>query len=658
MAERSDSRQPADEEPHDEPTDQQVVALLEAYEEQLLQGTAASIADWLPEDLPPEVAQRLRRACEVLAGFDRARRASVDGLRDAEVAGDAVGGANLERLGRFEIIRELGRGAFGIVFLADDPLLRRQVALKVPRPEVLLTPDARRRFRREAQAAARLTHPNLIPVYETGEVGPICYIAAMYCDGLTLSSWLAEQTTPVSPTIAAEIVAQLADGVAYAHSQGILHRDIKPTNVLLEQNQGVTLAPDFAASAAAVPGRFDWIPKLTDFGLAKIEELSCGETRTGAVMGTPAYMVPEQAAGRSNDIGPAADVYALGALLYEILTRQAPFVAGSDAGILHQVITAEPAAPHKLRRDVPADLAAIALRCLEKNPAARYASCRGLGRRPAAVHGGRADAARPLSRGQRLRKWTRRSPATAALVAVSCLAALTIVGGSGAFSWRLATSLQDSEERRAEAVAARAEAENHRADALRERDANAEFLYGARMHQAFQLLPHGAVKQVTDLLAAYDDGTPHAGLRNFEWHYLKRSLHGERLTLTGHKGEVYGVAFSPDGRILASAAEDGLIKLWEPASGKELRSISAHGNCANDLSFSPDGRLLASAGCDHTVKIWDTATWREMFSFTCGPQALMTCVAISPRAIAPQAMSQRGLPAGSRRPNRRRGVYS
>ena len=169
-----------------------------------------------------------------------------------------------------------------------------------------------------------------------------------------------------------------------------------------------------------------------------------------------------------------------------------------------------------------------------------------------------------------------------------------------------------------------------RNDALRERDANAEFLYAARMHQAFQLLPPGAVKQVANLLAAYDEGTPDAGLRNFEWHYLKRSLHGERLTLTGHKGEVYSVAFSPGGRFLASAAEDGLIKLSDPASGQELRSIVAHRNCANDLSFSPDGGLLASASCDHTVKIWDTATWREVSSFMGGPQALMTSVAFSP----------------------------
>ena len=132
------------------------------------------------------------------------------------------------------------------------------------------------------------------------------------------------------------------------------------------------------------------------------------------------------------------------------------------------------------------------------------------------------------------------------------------------------------------------------------------------------------------MLAAYEEGTPYAGLRNFEWHYLKRSLHGERLTLTGHKGEVYGVTFSPDGRILASAAEDGVIKLWDPASGQELRSIAAHSNCANDLSFSRDGRFLASAGCDQTVKIWDTATWREISSFTVGPQALMTSVAFSP----------------------------
>ncbi len=316
MALSLDNRQGASEQSPDEPTDKQVVALLEAYEEQLLQGTATPVAEWLPGDLPPEVSQRLQRACNVLRGFDRARRLRIEATEDADVAAPPIEN-EIKQLGRFEIIRELGRGGFGIVFLADDPLLRRQVALKVPRPEALLTPESRRRFRLEAQAAARLTHPNLIPVYETGQVGPICYIAAMFCDGPTLSSWLGEQTKSVCPAMAAEIVAQLTDGVAYAHSQGILHRDIKPTNVLLEPTKGVTLAPEFAATAPAASKSFDFTPKLTDFGLAKIEELSCGETRTGAVMGTPAYMAPEQAAGRSNEIGPAVDVYALGVLLYE-----------------------------------------------------------------------------------------------------------------------------------------------------------------------------------------------------------------------------------------------------------------------------------------------------------------------------------------------------
>ena len=423
----------AGKEPQEEPTDEQIVGLLEAYEEQLIQGTASSVADWLPGDLPPEVSQRLKRACDVLTGFDRARRLHQDRVRDVDVDADHVEIAVFERLGRFEIIRELGRGAFGIVFLADDQLLRRQVGIKVPRPEALLTPDARRRFRRKAQAAARLTHPNLIPVYETGAVGPICYIAAMYCEGPTLSSWLSAQTKPVSATIAAEIVAQLADGVAYAHSQGILHRDIKPTNVLLEQTKGVILTPEFTANMVAASECLDFTPKLTDFGLAKIEELGCGETRTGAVMGTPSYMAPEQAAGRSSEIGPAAHVYALGTLLYEILTRQAPFVGASDAGILHQVIAIEPTALQKIRYDVPADLEAICLKCLEKSPPARYASCAALADDLRRFLAGEPTRARPLSQLQRMRKWTRRNPAAAALVAVSCLAALTIVGGSALY---------------------------------------------------------------------------------------------------------------------------------------------------------------------------------------------------------------------------------
>ena len=365
----------------------------------------------------------------------------------------------------------------------------------------------------------------------------------------------------------------------YAHTQGVLHRDLKPSNVLLEPRPAGTTAN--GAENSPLP----FTPRITDFGLAKINDMAGDHTRIGSMLGTPAYMAPEQAEGRTDAIDNRTDVYGLGAILYEL--RGAPSFAGtSEADTVQRVLTDDVSFPRSQARCAPADLEAICLNCLEKKPSSRERHGARWRTSATVLLAGEPTHARPAGPAERILKWSRRRPAVAALVVVSILAAVTIVGGSAIFSRRLADALKASEQSRLAAVAAKTDSDNHRHYAeisrnemLRERDANAEFLYAARMHQAFQLLPHGALNQVTNLLAAYEEGTPYAGLRNFEWHYLKRSLHGERLTLTGHKGEVYRVTFSPDGRILASAAEDGVIKLRDPASGQELRSIAWHSNC-------------------------------------------------------------------------------
>ncbi len=207
--------------------------------------------------------------------------------------------SSLRRLGRFIIERELGRGGLGIVFLAHDPQLGRKVALKIPRFQALLDDDLRRRFLREAEAAARLSHPNLVPVYEVGEDNSICYLASEYCPGMTLAQWLRAQQNSVSPVDAATIVLELAGGVEHAHSRGVLHRDIKPSNVMMTE----------ASGDASMRRR--WSPKLTDFGMAKLLEQDGGDrTRTGAVIGTLAYMAPEQVAGETSRIDVRTDVYA------------------------------------------------------------------------------------------------------------------------------------------------------------------------------------------------------------------------------------------------------------------------------------------------------------------------------------------------------------
>jgi eukaryotic-like serine/threonine-protein kinase len=634
--------------------DDRLVELVAGYHDLLVEGRS-SPEDFDTAALDPDTRATFLRAQQVIAKLARVRphfcesasgasggpsdlgtnRLPLDGQSAGPpsangngqhlATGDADAGGELPAtFGRFEIVRELGHGGLGVVFLARDPLLGRNVALKIPRADALLSRESRLRFSREAQAAARLTHPNLVPVYEIGEVGPVAYIASAYCGGPNLAAWLKTCEKRPAPKQAAWIVASLADAMHYAHSQGVLHRDLKPSNVLLEPH------PPTAAFEEAANGLFPFTPKITDFGLAKIVERAEDATFTGAMLGTPAYMAPEQAEGRLDAIDPRTDVYGLGAILFELISGRAPFVGKSDADTVRRVLGDEAQFSRGQAATIPRDLGAIALKCLEKKPSRRYASCAALAADLRRFLAGESTEARPAGTSELLIKWARRRPATAALVAVSCLAAVTFVAGSTLFSWRLAAALGVSEERREEAVAARAEAESRRNEALRERDGNAELLYAAQMHQAFQALSHGNVSRVAKLLAKYDDGTPNAKLRNFEWYYLRRSLHGERLCLTGHNGEVYGVAFSPGGRLLASAGEDGTIRLWEPGTGNALRTIAAHGSCANDLDFSPDGQLLASGGCDGLVKLWDTATWHEIASFTGGSQSLMTTVAFSP----------------------------
>jgi tetratricopeptide (TPR) repeat protein len=290
-----------------------------------------------------------------------------------------------------------------------------------------MTPNLRKRFLREARAVARLTHPHIVPVYEVGEVGPILYIASALVEGKSLAQWLRERGAPCNPRTAAALVADLADAMDYAHGQGILHRDLKPANVLLELPQGD--APETLPGNVA-PAK--WVAKVADFGLAKILDLADGETRTGALLGTPAYMSPEQARADHSAIGPATDIYALGAILYELLTGRPPFRADSDAETLRMIAAEEPVAPRRKCVDIQRDLDAICLKCLEKSPTRRYASAGQLSADLRRFLAGEPTQARPLPSMQRLARWTGRNRRVAALLAtvaslLICVAAVSTV---------------------------------------------------------------------------------------------------------------------------------------------------------------------------------------------------------------------------------------
>lgn len=357
--ERSNAATAGDSAPSDE-----FVRELASYDERLREGLYGQRADakvqalsaTTPVDDPRECLRLLERA------WPRKEAAVLPAPLPAQI-------------GRFEIVRLLGHGGFGMVYLARDATLGRPLALKVPRPHALDQRSIRDRFLREARATAKLSHPHIVPIYEVGADGATCYIASMYCPGVNLAEWLAAQSGSVSCRLAATLVACLADAIDYSHSQGVLHRDLKPGNVLCVAPQ-----PNAAADGQRPPSELPFVPYITDFGLAKLIESSLEETGTSVILGTPLYMAPEQAEGLTGEIGPATDIYALGALLYELLTKRPPFSANSFVELLDQLRGWQPTCPSVVRADIPRDLETICLKCLSKEPSNRYPTAAALAR--------------------------------------------------------------------------------------------------------------------------------------------------------------------------------------------------------------------------------------------------------------------------------------
>jgi eukaryotic-like serine/threonine-protein kinase len=310
----------------------------------------------------------------------------------------------------YEILGELGRGGMGVVYKARQKGLDRVVALKMILTGGQASATELNRFRTEAQAAARLKHPNIVQVYDVGDCDGCPYFSLEYLDGGSLAEKIA--ASPLPPVQAAQLVRALADAMDCAHRAGIVHRDLKPANILLAT---------------------DGTPKITDFGLAKSLETDSGHTRTGSVFGTPSYMAPEQAEGRTHEIGPAADIYSLGAVLYDLVTGRPPFRGNSVRETLEQVRKVEPVPPGRLQTNLPRDLETICLKCLQKEPRKRYATAGGLAEDLRRFLAGEPIRARPIPSWERALKWTRRHPAASTLIAVSVLALIGF--GVGGVAW-------------------------------------------------------------------------------------------------------------------------------------------------------------------------------------------------------------------------------
>lgn len=545
----------------------------------------------------------------------------------------APGGTH--RIGRFELRRQLGKGGCGIVFLAYDPKLQREVALKLPRPEMMMNPDARRRLIREGLAAAEFDHPNLVPVYETGEIGPLCFIATAFCPGRTLADWLDRQAFPVPVRQAARLVATVAEAVQHAHDRGVLHRDLKPNNVILQE---LKLEEADEAPPGSVQLRGEHlIPRLVDFGLAKLAERGGpSETATRQILGTPKYMAPEQAQARREDIGPPADVYALGVILYEMVTGRAPYDGETDVEVLRQAIEGKPTPPRMLRPDVPRDLEAICLKAMAKTTTERYRTAIDLADDLRRFLDGLPTVARPLAWSGRAVRWLKRNDQ---LVAIFTLAVVVIfvtgLGTWNSFTSRQKLRLADSN--------LKAEQEN-RTRAEQERE------YARQTRDAFQAWRSGNPKAAA---GALDAASRSAGWvmesPEFAHAYLTKLVKAERLTIVCPAGAVTALAVSADGTRLASGHADGTLAVWDRATGRHLGSAQAHAGEVTHVAFADGGKLLLTAGqmpdFSHAMLGW--ALGKDGAPVPAADDIRTTkdvhCLAVSPDGAAVYAGGRAGL---------------
>ena len=544
----------------------------------------------------------------------------------------------------YEILGILGHGGMGIVYRARQLKANRLVALKMIRAIERASPHDRLRFQIETEAVARLQHPNIVQLYEVGEIYGQPFFSLEFCDGGTLDARL--KKSPLTPREAAELIEVLARAMHYAHLRGVVHRDLKPANVLLAgEPGGVSPGSASGAKATGLAGR---LPKISDFGLAKRTDAEARDVSlTGVVMGTPSYMAPEQAAGRVRDTGPGADVYALGALLYMCLTQRPPFVGANNQDTLQQVLNDEPAPPSRLASQVPRDLETICLKCLRKEPEQRYPDAEALADDLRRYLDGKPVQARPVGRTERFVKWARRRPAAAGLLAAMLL--LTVLIGV-LFVVDYGRRASDEQRARAEKASGEADEQRRRAEDLqvqeekqrREAETLRDRAVGLQAEEEKQRLRAEAAEkeqrkqreraeglvyagQLAQAQSAWEEGDARAArsflyarrwdYRGWEYAHLRQRFDETQVTLRGHTSLVMSVIFSPDGKRLASGGNEGTVKVWDAGTGQELLSLEGHfASIGNSICFSPDGNRLASASKDRSVKIFDAATGQELLA--------------------------------------------
>ncbi len=573
----------------------------------------------------PEIIRRLLRH-ELALRRLRGEHPSAEGLRarfpqvvaegadlEATLATGPAAPGRLDGLPGYEILEEIGRGGMGVVYKARQVKLNRLAAVKMILAGVRAGAAARARFQTEAEAVASLRHPNIVQIHEVGEHDGLPFLSLEFVEGGSLAA--EGQAARRSRHAAAETVETLARAVHFAHGRGVVHRDLKPANVLLTA---------------------DGTPKITDFGLARRLEGDSGQTKTGEVLGTPSYMAPEQAAPGPEAVGPPADVYALGAILYELLTGRPPFQGATAYDVLVQTASVEPAPPRRLAPRTPADLETICLKCLQKEPQRRYSSAEALADDLHRFLTGQTIQARPAGAVERLWRWGRRNPALAAAAGLAVAAVVALVAlavGFGVHQGRAADDLR-REQQQTKAAQDRAEGLVHvckkrtaKGGCWARRSARLVLDQGqTRCEQGDVAV--GLLSLAHGLEIVPDDAPELASALRIDLDAWRGRLRPLRAVL-GHGDIVRTTAFSPDGKTVLTTSHDGTARLWEAATGRPVGEPMRHQGIVIPAAFSPDGRTVLTGSRDKTAVLWDAATGRQVG----GPfrhDNWVYCVAFSP----------------------------
>ena len=506
---------------------------------------------------------------------------------------DDLVGETIKYFGEYELLAEIARGGMGVVFKARQSRLNRIVALKMILDRAFARKSDIKRFHVEAEAAAQLQHPNIVPIYEVGEHSGQHYFSMGFVDGESLSSRIARD--PLPPSDAARLVELVATAVQYAHEQGVIHRDLKPANILLDK-----------------AGQ----PYVSDFGLAKRLQVESSLTTAGQVMGTPGYMPPEQATGNIELVAESADVYGLGAILYASLTGRPPFQADNPVDTLSQVVEREPVSPRLLNPSVSRDLETICLKCLEKDRRKRYSSAGNLATELRRYLDGRPILARPIGRMARSWRWCCRKPAVAFLVFLLSTSVLAGTAVSTYFAIRENERAKNESTLRGIAETREQEANEAKSTAQQETARTKVALKDAERSAYFNCITATYLEwqannplRARELLNSCPDRFQFwSELHNWEWDYLQSLCNAEELTLNGHTDWVMSVAFATDGDHLASCGRDGTVRIWNLAYQQTEFELAAHEGSTTSVAFQPDSHLLATCGHDGFVRLWNAST--------------------------------------------------